>query len=346
MVRSRHTVTPFQKKTGSATIGTLAVASALSAFVVPHSRAQAAPPAAPPATVPTLAPAAAPLPAAPAWDKLKAMHAYKLNAPLVVKEEARADADFKVSHISFSNVKGQTVPGLFMRPKAEGVYPCVLILHGLTSDKDTFINIFGRPLAALGIASLAIDADMHGERAQKNAPPLARGNLVLLGQIMRGGIADNRLALDYLQTRRDVDSKRIGLFGYSMGSIMGAIVSGVDERIAATVLCVGGDPIRRYAAMLPQSMRGDVEAVSPSNYIGHISPRPVFMINGTNDTTISEADALLMQNAAREPKKILWAEAGHILPPSVAAQGVNWIRDKLLPATTGAAPAAKIASPK
>lgn len=333
MIHSRHNATLFQQKTGRAAIGTLALAGALSALAAPYARVQAAPPAT--VAAPTT------LPAAPAWDKLKAMHAYKLTAPLAVKEEAREDADLKLSHISFSNGKGQTVPGLFMRPKAEGVYPCVLILHGMTSDKDTFMKFFGRPLAALGVASLAIDADMHGERRTKDTP--ATFSPLILGQIMRAGIVENRMALDYLQTRRDVDSKRIGLFGYSMGAIMGSIVSGVDERIAATVLCVGGDPIRRYAAMLPAAMRGEVEAVSPSNYIGHISPRPVFLINGTHDTTISKADALLLQNAAREPKKILWAEAGHILPSNVAEQGVNWLRDKLMPAAAaGVAPAAKI----
>ncbi len=332
MVRSRHNVTTFHKKTGSAAIGTLALAGAWSALAAPYAWAQAAPPA--PAT------AAAPMPAAPSWDKLKAMHAYKLTTPLAVKEEARDDTDVKLSHISFSNTKGQRVPGLFMRPKAEGVYPCVLILHGMTSDKDTFMKFFGRPLAAMGVASLAIDADMHGERRTKDTP--ATFNPILLGQIMRAGIVENRMALDYLQTRRDVDARRIGLFGYSMGAIMGATVSGVDERIAATVLCVGGDPIRRYVTMLPPAMRGEVEAVSPSNYIGHISPRPVFLINGTNDTVISEADARLLQNAAREPKKILWAEAGHILPPNVAEQGVNWIRDKLIPAAAGVGPAARI----
>lgn len=312
-------------------LAALSVPGALSVIAASGVQAQNAPPATPPPTAGvTTQPAAPAASAAPAWEKLKAAHAYSLKAPLAVREEPREDAeykDYKLWHVSFPNLKGQAVPGLFLRPKAEGVYPCVLILHGMTSDKETFVRYFGRPLAERGIASLAIDADLHGERRDKNAP--ASFDPLTLGQILRGGVVDNRLALDYLKTRADVDGKRIGLFGYSMGAMMGAVVSGVDERLAAAVLCVGGDPVRRYAGMVPGAMRSEVEAISPSNYIGHISPRPVFLINGTRDTIMPEADARLLQNAAREPKRILWADAGHILPEEAVAPGLDWLRDKL-----------------
>ena len=88
---------------------------------------------------------AAALPAPPSWAVLKAAYAYTAPAPTVT-EVIRPDPEYRLSHIVFTNRKGQSVPGLFLRPKGTGVYPCVLLLHGLGSDKETMTRIFGRAL--------------------------------------------------------------------------------------------------------------------------------------------------------------------------------------------------------
>lgn len=263
----------------------------------------------------------------PSWEKLKAAYNYDSRATLTVKEEPKQDSEYLLVHLSFPNAKGQTVPGLFLRPKAEGVYPCIVLLHGLTSNKETMSDRFGRVLAAKGIASLALDADLHGERKPKDSAE--RPGIAAFGQIVRGGIVDYRMAMDYLKTRKDVDSGRIGLLGYSMGAMMGAILSGVDDRIKASVLCVGGDVVRGRLASLPEGLRDQAEFVAPSNYVGHISPRLLFMINGRQDTTVREEAAKALHDAAKEPKEILWADAGHMLPPQIAGKGVDWLADKL-----------------
>jgi fermentation-respiration switch protein FrsA (DUF1100 family) len=53
------------------------------------------------------------------------------------------------------------------------------------------------------------------------------------------------------------------------------------------------------------------------------------MINGKQDTVVSEEAAKRLQEAAKEPKQILWADAGHILPPEIAGKGVEWLVEKL-----------------
>lgn len=275
------------------------------------------------------APAAKPaLPAPPAWDTLRAAYDVDVKAPPTVREEARADADYLLQHLSFTNAKGQMVSGLFLRPKKDGVYPVALLLHGLGSDKETMIKFFGRPLAAQGYACLALDANLHGER-RAAADAKANAFDIVFKDIARGGVLDYRQALTYLATRRDVDSPRIGLLGYSMGAMMGSILAGVDERVKASVLCVGGDPIRPALAIVPEKVKGQVEVSSPSNYIGHVAPRPVFFINGTQDTTIRPDAAKRLQEACGEPKTILWVETGHRIGEEAAKKGVAWLIEKL-----------------
>jgi dienelactone hydrolase len=262
---------------------------------------------------------------APSWEKLSAAYKYESKA-LTVKEEVKEDSAHLLQRVSFSNARGESVPGLFRRPKAEGVYPCVLLLHGLTSKKEDMSGMFGRALADKGIASLALDAPNHGERRNGQSPGQDPGWFF---NVMRGGITEYRLALDYLKTRKDVDSARMGLVGYSMGAMMGSILSGVDDRVKATVLCVGGDVTKAFADRIPPAAREAASLVAPANFVGHISPRPVLMINGKQDNIVNAAAARALHDAAKDPKEIIWAEATHFLPPAVIVKGIDWLVTKL-----------------
>ena len=269
----------------------------------------------------------APASGIPSWEKLSAAYKYEIKAA-TVKEEAKQDADHFLQRLALTSASGETVPALFRRPKTDGIYPCVLLLHGLGSKKEDMSSMFGRALADKGIASLALDAPDHGERKPAGAQPPAQNPMRFL-QVMRGGITDYRIAVDYLKTRKDVDSARIGLLGYSMGAMMGSILSGVDDRVKATVLCVGGDVVRSFADRIPPAFREQAETVAPSNFVGHISPRPVLMINGKQDQLVNEVAAKALHDAAKDPKEIIWADAGHMLPPAIAAKGIDWLVVKL-----------------
>src|SRR5204863_6851911 len=50
--------------------------------------------------------------------------------------------------------------------------------------------------------------------------------------------------IDYLETRDDVDAKRIGLIGFSKGGIETYLAAAVDERIAVAVPCIGVQSFR------------------------------------------------------------------------------------------------------
>ena len=107
----------------------------------------------------------------PAWSKLQEAYGYDAKKPLRVKEEIKRNDAAYVVHLQVEGPDGKTAPGVFMRPKAEGVYPVILLLHGLTSDKETMLNIFGKPLVEHGVAVLALDAPYHGERKDAKVNP-------------------------------------------------------------------------------------------------------------------------------------------------------------------------------
>jgi uncharacterized protein len=271
-------------------------------------------------------PPALELPPPPPWSTLSAAYNYNDKLLLVVTEKPREHSDHALLHLSFNNRYGQRVTGLLMRPKGEGRYPCVLLLHGAGGSKDGIMTRFGPELASRGVASLALDSARCGERADQAAPESLRRTA---GWASRVTIVDYRMALDHLKTRADIDSKRIGLAGYSMGSQMGAVLAAVDDRIKVVLLCVGGDPIRPYVLSAPDNQKENLEIASPSNFIGRVGPRPLLLLNGKEDDNITPEMTKRLWEAAKDPKEIRRADCGHALPPEFIRQGIDWLADKL-----------------
>jgi fermentation-respiration switch protein FrsA (DUF1100 family) len=143
------------------------------------------------------------------------------------------------------------------------------------------------------------------------------------------GIRDYRMAMLWLADRKDVDSKHIGLFGYSMGSMMGAILGAIDNRIQASTLCVGGDLFINHIAALPADKQATAYTLSPSLFIGHFAPRPVLMLNGSKDETVKAEMSKALFDAAKEPKKQQMFDSGHLLPKEALVTGVKWLAEKI-----------------
>ena len=149
---------------------------------------------------------------------------------------------------SFATEAGQRVPGILVKsPGAAGRRPVVIALHGTGGNKEGQRPLL-RELAAAGFVSIAIDGRYHGERAKGGkAVRSAEYVAAILGAFRTGRehpfffdtVWDVMRLIDYLGTRDDVDSRRIGLIGFSKGGIETYLAAAVDPRIAAAVPCIG-----------------------------------------------------------------------------------------------------------
>jgi dienelactone hydrolase len=82
---------------------------------------------------------------------------------------------------------------------------------------------------------------------------------------------DLRRSIDYLETRDDIDNRKIGYYGYSNGSLLGQIILAVEDRIDTGIFLHGGFlPIE-----LPRSF--DLALYAQRVKV------PVLMINGAED---------------------------------------------------------------
>src|SRR4051812_7045859 len=145
----------------------------------------------------------------------------------------------------------ESVPAYFTKPKnSRGKIPVVLFNHSHFGQyevgKNEFIHgrkemqtpPYAQALAQAGYAGLCIDSWAFGER-QKATETETFKEMLWKGQVMWGMMVyDNLRALDYLQTRDDVDMKRVATMGMSMGSTMSWWLAALDNRIKVCVdLC-------------------------------------------------------------------------------------------------------------
>lgn len=265
---------------------------------------------------------------APAWETLQKQYAVPAGLALEATREKLSETDdvtlYKVTYRSTNN---QKVPALLFLPRhAKTPMPAVVLQHGLGGAKENMLSdTVKSTLVKLGYAGFAIDAAMHGERKSADKPMSTAFFSADKSPIYQT-VVDLRRAVDYLETVPEVDAKRIGYFGVSMGGILGAMASGVDSRYRATVLVVAGgdygaflensDALKQATAgtlLTPELVRQIMADVDPVNFVGHISPRPVLMENGKTDAIIPAAAAEALHKAAREPKTVRWYPGGHNL---------------------------------
>jgi dienelactone hydrolase len=105
-----------------------------------------------------------------------------------------------------------------------------------------------------------------------------RGPGVLRDVVVQRG-KDLRRAVDYLESRSDIDTSRIGFYGVSLGAQLGPEWLAIEPRFKTGVLMAGGFETWN----LPPE-------IEPMNYTRHVTV-PVLMVNGREDFDLPYATA-------------------------------------------------------
>jgi len=128
--------------------------------------------------------------------------------------------------------------------------------------------------------------------------------------------------IDYLETRSDILSDKIGYFGWSWGGFMGGIIPAVEKRIKAVVLHVGG-----------MEMTKTLPEVDQINFLPRVY-QPVLMLNGKYDmyfpVETSQKPMFNLLGTPEKDKKIIIYDAGHLVPRTeLIKETLSWY-DKYL----------------
>jgi eukaryotic-like serine/threonine-protein kinase len=127
-------------------------------------------------------------------------------------------------------------------------------------------------------------------------------------------VKDVRRTMDYLASRADVDTSRLGYFGHSWGGRLASITLSVDSRFKAAALLVGGYNSRRAK---PE--------VDDFNYTARVRI-PVLMMNGRYDVITPNAQIMFERLGTPAKDKHLFIANGvhYVPPPDMIRETLAW----------------------
>jgi len=164
----------------------------------------------------------------------------------------------------------------------------VLLLHGITASKESWWeegnfasggNLTDALLKA-GLAVLTLDAPYHGERTFENRFGAAwimvqKKQTNRFRDVVIRAVIECRRAIDYLETRPEIDADRIGVVGYSLGGIETFALAALDARVKSSVAWV------TPAADLERTETSP--GIKPSTFASKLHDRPMLMLMGRSD---------------------------------------------------------------
>lgn len=174
-------------------------------------------------------------------DSLLAKYNYA-RASIVYTEDpasTKFEADYCIRKITFDS--GFNLPGIgdhkieidYYELTAAGKSPLVLVLPILNGENILASNTASY-LAQNGFSAMIV----HRQEKYKSEDNIDKVNMVLEQMVY-----DHMQAIDWAETRMEIDIDNIGVVGFSMGGIKAALLSGIDYRIKSTAIIVAGSGV-------------------------------------------------------------------------------------------------------
>jgi len=267
---------------------------------------------------------------------------------------------YRVEKIIFESQPNFYVTGVLFLPdsaKYKPPYPGVLVPCGHYKNAkaaETYQKM-GALLALNGMAGFVFDPIDQGERSQKleDLPGLISvkaHNMIGIGSILLGRntarfeIWDGMRAIDYLQSRSDIDGERIGCTGNSGGGTQTSYLMNLDSRIkAASPSCYITNMYERIMDLGPQDAEQNIYGqlgfgMDHADYLMMRAPMPILICAATEDffdiegtwSSFRYAKRLYTRMGFAERISLLENDAGHNYNYTQREGVVRWMSRWLL----------------
>ena len=240
-------------------------------------------------------------------DQLRATHekavaCHTLALPHLQPVGERVTIQFEGSHLY----------GILRKPPGATRPPVVIMCMGLDSAKEEMATNEAHFLAR-GLATLAFDGPGQGE---------AEYNLAMRPDYEAAVAA----VADFVETRSDLDSDRIGLWGVSFGGYYAPRAAAFETRIKACIAISGpfdfgmlwGDRLGHSQAVFrvrSHSATLEEAEVAASTFslvgVGEKITCPLFIVGGENDPITPPDHQRQLAEAASGPTELLMIERGN-----------------------------------
>ncbi|MGB7177426.1 MAG: alpha/beta hydrolase [Xanthobacteraceae bacterium] len=231
--------------------------------------------------------------------------------------------------------ESKELAGVLRKPRGVQKPPIVLMTMGLDSTKEELVT-FQQTFLDRGMAILAFDGPGQGEAEYDF--PIRPDYENVVGPV-----------IDWLEAKRpDVDSKRLGIWGISLGGYYAPRAAAFEKRIKAAIANCGPynwgalweklPELTRAAYIQRSHSKSDAEAHKKAfglslEGVGEKIECPIFIIAAGLDRLCPPEDARRLASEVKGPVELLVIEDGnhvaHNRPYSYRPQSADWMAQQL-----------------
>ena len=210
-----------------------------------------------------------------------------------------------------------------------GPVPAVVILHYWGATDINLEIAMGRTLAKAGVAGVVMTLPYHLQRT----PPGSRsGEMALqadptkLRATMTQSVLDVRRTVDWIASRPEFDSSRLGLAGTSLGAIVAGLAFTLEPRFTCGAFVLGGADVAhilwnssrvveqretlRRQGYTEDRLRQELKSIEPLTYAKNPEPRPTLVVGARADTVVPpRATQSLIDGFGTS--QTVWLDSGH-----------------------------------
>jgi cephalosporin-C deacetylase-like acetyl esterase len=252
----------------------------------------------------------------------------KLPLKPVIKERDESAEDWIVEKIEFDAAyDGERMLAYLCLPKnANPPYSAVIFFPGIYAFTEKEFNyrtytssMFDFILKSGRAVMFPIYSGTYERKAGQ--PPMRLSHQY--SEWLTRSVKDFSRAIDYLDTRTDIDKTNHAFIGHSMGGRLGGIIPAVEDRLSANIIIVGGFSGKAFP---------EAEEI---NYVSRVKI-PTLMLNGRFDNQFPYETAVLpffnLLGTPEKDKKIIIYETDHYVPRSeMIRETLNWLDKYLRP---------------
>lgn len=218
---------------------------------------------------------------------------------------------------------------IFLPARRAGPVPVVLVLHYWGANDLRVERNIAYGLTAKGIGAVLLTLPYHIARTPQGSRSGAMAiepDPEKLKATMLQCVLDVRRTIDFVLSHPEFDLTRIGIAGTSLGAIVTALVTGIDNRIHSAAYILGGVDLAkvlwrssrvvteredlRQKGYTEEKLRVALAPIEPLNYLKDLKPSRTFVVGGKYDTVIPPDATEKLIDALDNPA-VLWLETGH-----------------------------------
>ncbi len=230
------------------------------------------------------------------------------------------------SPIESATPENNTVHAEYYLPRGKGPFPGVIVLDITGGDQSLSRNL-ATFLAQKGIAGLFVQMAYYGPRR----PPGSKLRLLTPDinhtlAAVRQTVLDLRVATAWMESRPELDAKRLGIMGTSLGSFLAALTAEMEPKLGRVVVLLGGGGFadgyydhpkaaryRKIYEALGGTKEKLAEIIAPADPLtcaANLKTHKLLILAGKRDDIVPPKMAEALWKASGQ-QKIVWYDCTH-----------------------------------